>query len=85
MVALSYIRVLSLLALTYLYGLLYLLEGRVPFISMIILGDETVWCLANCLPGPALSGTHSGPNAYLQDPVQISVKGTTHLHTISLY
>ena len=26
----------------------------------------------------------SGPNAYLQDPVQISVKGTTHLHTISL-
>ena len=60
MVALSYIRVLSLLALS-LYGLLYLLEGRVPFISMIILGDETVWCLANCLPGPPLSGTHSGP------------------------
>ena len=28
---------------------------------MIILGDETVRCLASCLPGPALSGTHSGP------------------------
>ncbi len=25
------------------------------------MGDETVRCLATCLPGPPLSGTHSGP------------------------
>ena len=31
------------------------------FIKMILLGDETVQCLATILPGPALSSSHSGP------------------------
>ncbi len=44
-----------------LYAIRYTLPGVVDTISIMIMGDETVRCLATILPGPALSGSHSGP------------------------
>ena len=43
-------------------GFVLSLHGEMTvFIKMILLGDETVRCLATLLPGPALSSSHSGP------------------------
>ena len=43
------------------YGLQCLLLGDVYNIRIMIMGDDTVRCLATILPWPALSGSHSGP------------------------
>jgi hypothetical protein len=44
-----------------LYAIRYKLLGVVDTISIMILGDGTVRCLATILPGPALSSSHFGP------------------------
>ena len=47
-------------------------------------GLEANFGLRNVRIPYELSYIPSGPNAYLQDPAQVSVKGSTHLHTIAL-
>ena len=41
---------------------------------MIILGDETVWCLANCLPGPALSVHQRALAAWRSLPQEVQLQ-----------
>ena len=43
-----------------LYAIRYTLLEVVDTINIMILGDGIVRCLATILPGPALSGSHSG-------------------------